>query len=59
MGAILDSISGNEAGQVDKVAMGDHYGDSDHSRVRFSIIMQKNKDRTGVKLGEDNFFFKN
>ncbi|XP_041041261.1 ADAMTS-like protein 1 [Carcharodon carcharias] len=44
--------------RLDEVAVVDHFGDSDYNTVRLSIIMEKDKDRTGIKVlnrGKTNF----
>ena len=40
-GAILDLVLGNEPGQVLDLFVGEHFGDSDHNSVSFTIAMEK------------------
>ncbi|MBB6707146.1 hypothetical protein, partial [Proteus mirabilis] len=41
--AILDLVLGNEPGQVLELEVGEHFGDSDHNSVIFTLVMERDK----------------
>ncbi|XP_072335049.1 multiple inositol polyphosphate phosphatase 1b isoform X1 [Scyliorhinus torazame] len=41
--AILDLVLGNEPGQVIDLLVGEHFGDSDHNSVTFTLVMERDR----------------
>jgi len=50
---MLDLGLGNEPGQVIKVSVGEHFGNSDHNSLSFKLLVDKDtwSSGEGVKLG--------
>ncbi|XP_067903675.1 zinc finger protein 638-like [Heterodontus francisci] len=48
--ALLDLVLGNEVDQVDQI--GEHLWDSDHCIIRFSLMMEKDKEQSRLKILE-------
>ena len=38
--AVLDLVLGNEPGQVSDLSVGEHFGDSDHNSISFTIALE-------------------
>ena len=37
--AVLDLVLGNEPGQVSDLSVGEHFGDSDHNSISFTLAI--------------------
>jgi len=48
--AILDLVIGNEPGQVSDLSVGEHFGDSDHNSLTFTIVMERDRSRRYEKV---------
>ena len=49
-GARLDWVLGNESGQVIKVSVGEHFGNSDHNSISFKVLVDKDKNGPRAKV---------
>ena len=41
--AVLDLVFGNEPGQVSDLSVGEHFGDSDHNSISFTLALERDR----------------
>ena len=48
--AVLDLVLGNEPGQVSDLSVGEHFGDSDHNSISFTLALERDRIRRTRKM---------